>query len=137
MTFRTNARKKVKNMKSEKFVDTFITVYDILTKDANQLAMYVKNKSIVEAFGSGDYNEKFPIYASMLNRNFRNGEKRKEFLERGKQIFYSFFQNIPEIPRVCSEKIFSLLSDRDIRVLIGDCRLIELCYQSNYMKTSS
>ena len=115
--FRSKCEKEVARMKSKKFVKTNITFYDILTKDLRQLAMCAKNKSIVRAFGSGDYKKKFPIYASMLNRNFRKGEARKEFLEEGNKILDLLFNDCPELPRVCTERILDYLNADDLRAL--------------------
>jgi hypothetical protein len=109
-------------MKSEKVSNPYVSFYDILTKDISPLTMYAGNESIVQIFRSGYYKIKFPIYASMINRNFRKGERKKELLEQGHEIFRSFFNILPQLPQDCIEKIFSYLSDQDLRILIVACK---------------
>jgi hypothetical protein len=69
-------------MKSEKVGNANVSFYHILTKGVSQLAMYAGNESVVQVLRSDDYKIKFPIYASMINSNFRKGERRKELLEK-------------------------------------------------------
>jgi hypothetical protein len=58
----------------------------------------------------------------MINCNFRKGERRKELLEQGNEIFPFLFNNFPQLPHDCTEKICSYLSDEDLRILIGACK---------------
>ena len=115
--FQSKCEKEIDKMKSEEVVNTNITFYDILSKDVNRLAMYARNRSIVEAFESDDYKKKFPIYGSMINNNFRKGERKKEFLEQSNKILYLLFTNIRELPRNCTERILSYLKENDLRAL--------------------
>ena len=47
-------------------------------------------------------------------------------LEPVNEIFHSLFNDFPLLPHVCTEKIFSYLSDEDLRILIGDCKPISV-----------
>jgi hypothetical protein len=58
----------------------------------------------------------------MINCNFRKGERRRELLEQGHKIFHSFSNNFAVLPYACIEKIFSYLSDEDLRILIAVCK---------------
>jgi len=58
----------------------------------------------------------------MINCNFRKGERRKELLEQGNKIFHSLLNDFQLLPYDCTEKIFSYLSDEDLRILIDDCK---------------
>ena len=111
-------------MKSEKVGNANVSFYDILTK--GQLAVYAGNESIAQILRLEDYKFKFPIYAGMINCNFRRGERRKELLEPVSKIFHSLFHDFPLLPHDCTEKIFSYLSDEDLRILIGDCKPISV-----------
>jgi hypothetical protein len=68
---------EIASMKCEKISNANVSFYDILTKGISQLAMYARNECIVQILRSDDYKVKFPMYASMINCNFRKGEKRK------------------------------------------------------------
>ena len=72
--FQKKCEEEIASMKSEKVGN--VSFYDILTK--GQLAMYAGNESIVQILRSEDYKLKFPIYAGMINSNFRKGEGEKE-----------------------------------------------------------
>jgi hypothetical protein len=113
-------------MKSEKFGNTNVSFYDILTKEMDQLAMCAGNESIVQILRSDDYKERFPMYASMINSNFRKGERRKELLEQGHKVFHSFCNNLPALPSESTAERFSYLSDEDIRILIYACKPVSV-----------
>jgi hypothetical protein len=97
-----------------------------LTKDISQLAVYAGNESIVQFLRSDDYKVKFPMYGSMINSNFRKGERRKDLLEQCNKMFHFLFNNFPRLPHDCTEKIFSYLSDEDLRILIDACKPISV-----------
>jgi ankyrin repeat protein len=124
--FQKKCEEEIARMKSEKVSNANVSFYDILTKDISQLAMYAGNESVVQIFRSDDYKIKFPIYASMINSNFRKGERRKELLQQGNNIFHVLFNNFPRLPHDCTEKIFSYLSDEDLRILIDACKPISV-----------
>jgi ankyrin repeat protein len=110
--FQNECEKEITSMKSEMIGNANVSFYDILTKGTNQLAMYAGNESIVQVLKSDDYKRDFLIYAGMINCNFRKGERRKELLEQGNKIFHFHFN----LPRDCTDKIFSYLSDEDLRI---------------------
>jgi len=60
----------------------------------------------------------------MINCNLRKGERGKELLEQGNKIFHSLLNDFQLLPYDCIEKIFSYLSDEDLRILIDDCKPI-------------
>ena len=122
--FQKRCEKEIASMKSEKVGNANVSFYDILTK--GQLAVYAGNESIAQILRLEDYKFKFPIYAGMINCNFRRGERRKELLEPVSKIFHSLFHDFPLLPHDCTEKIFSYLSDEDLRILIGDCKPISV-----------
>jgi ankyrin repeat protein len=113
--FQNECQEEIARMKSEKVSNTTVSFYDILTRGVNQLAKYAGNESIVQIFRSDDYKIKFPIYASMMNCNFRKGEKREELLEHGCETFHLLF---PQLPYDCTEKVCSYLSDENLKFLI-------------------
>ncbi|XP_020297140.1 uncharacterized protein LOC109861755 isoform X2 [Pseudomyrmex gracilis] len=117
--------KEVVVMKNEKISNSNISFYDILIKDTNPLAKYMRNKSVVQVLRSEDYKTKYPMYASMIKSKFRKGMEKKELLEQGTKIF-SFFCNFSELPHECIEQIFSYLSDNDVRILIDTCKSVSV-----------
>jgi ankyrin repeat protein len=127
--FQNKCEEEMANMKSEKVGNAAVSFYDILTKGVSQSTMYAGNESVVQILRSDDYKVKFPVYASMINCNFRKGERRRELLEQGYKIFHSFSNNFPVLPHECTAEIFSYLSDEDLRILIAACKPVT-CQQS-------
>ena len=124
--FQNECEEEIAVMKSENVSNANVSFYNILTKDVSQLAMYAANESIVQILRSDDYKVKFPIYASMINNNFRKGERRKGLLEQSNKISYFLFNSFPRLPHDCIEKIFSYLSDEDLRILIDACKPVNV-----------
>ena len=118
--FRNECEREVATMKSEKIGN--ISLYDILTKGISELAIYAGNESIVQVFESDNYEIKFPIYATLINSNFRKGKRRKDLMEQGIKIFHSLFTNYLSIPHDCTEKVFNYLSDEDLRSIMDACK---------------
>ncbi|XP_076676923.1 uncharacterized protein LOC143373487 [Andrena cerasifolii] len=121
-TFQNECEEEIARMKGEKVGNANISFYDILTKNISQLVIYAGNESIVQAFRSGDYEKKFPIYATMINGKFRKGQRRKVLIEQGNKIFHFLFTNFLGIPYDCTERIFNYLGDEDLRTLMDACK---------------
>jgi hypothetical protein len=102
--FQNRCEEEIVRIKSEKFSNANVSFYDILSKGVSQLKMYAGNESIVQILRSDVCKVKFPIYASMINSNFRKGVRSKRLLEQGHEIFRSFFNNFPQLPHDCIEK---------------------------------
>jgi hypothetical protein len=124
--FQNECEEEIARLKSEKVGNATVSFYDILTKGTNQLAMYARNDSIVQVLKSDDYKGNFPIYASMINCNFRKGERRKELLEQGNKFFHFPFNTFRRLPHDCTDRIFSYLIDEDLRILIDACNPVSI-----------
>lgn len=117
-SFQAQCEKEVAAMKIEKVNASNISFYDILTKCTSSVAMHMRNHKIVQFLKSYDYEAKFPIYARMLDCNFKQAFERKQLNEQGNKDFHSLFKNFPELPYDCIENIFSFLRNKDLRILI-------------------
>jgi pyruvate kinase len=124
--FQKKCEEEIVRLKCEMVSNVNVSFYDILTKSTNQLTMYAKNESIVQVLKSDDYKRNFPIYAGMINSNFRKGERRKEFLEQGNNNLRILFNNFPQLPHDCTDKVLSYLSDEDLRILIDACKPVSI-----------
>ncbi|XP_024893182.1 ankyrin-1-like, partial [Temnothorax curvispinosus] len=124
--FQDDCEEEIASMKSEKINNTNISFYDILAKGTSSLAIYMRNENIVLVLKSDDYKTKFPIYASMIGSHFRKGMERKELLKQGNKVFHLLFNNFPELPHDCTEKIFSYLNDEDLRILMDACKPLSI-----------
>lgn len=98
--FQNGCEEEIARMKSEKVGNANVSFYDILTKDVSQIAMYAGNDSIAQILRSDDYKIKFPIYATMINSNFRKGER-----VDGRQLSSLRLAHLKEIPMLWIEKM--------------------------------
>jgi hypothetical protein len=96
--FQNECEEEIAGVKSENVSIANVSFYYILTKGKIQLAVYAGNENVVQILRSGDYKVKFPIYATMMNCNFRKGERRKVLLEQGSKVFHFIFNNFPRLP---------------------------------------
>lgn len=128
LEFYYECNEEIANMKKEKINGCNISFYDILKKNTKTLAIYLMNENLIQVLKSEDYKTKFPIFASLIKSHFRQGMERIELLEQGKKIYHFIFSN-PELPHDCIEKIFSYLSNKDLRILIDVCKPLSI---SNY-----
>ncbi|XP_044726605.1 putative ankyrin repeat protein RF_0381 isoform X3 [Chrysoperla carnea] len=116
--FQEKCENEITSMKSEKMNNYNISFYDILIKNTDSLAICLRNENIVQILKLDDYKTKFPIYGSMIKSRFRNGMKRNELLDQGNKILHFLFANHLQLPQECTEKIFSYLSDEDLKKII-------------------
>ncbi|XP_076547719.1 uncharacterized protein LOC117610162 [Osmia lignaria lignaria] len=120
--FQRECKAEIEIMTGEKIDSSNTSFYDILTKSISQLAIYARNKNIVQALKSDDYKTKFPIYASVINGRFRRGIEKKKLLEQCNMFFHSLCESLLELPTYCTEKILSYLNGEDLRILIDACK---------------
>jgi hypothetical protein len=103
------------NMKRKKIVNSTISFYDIFSKGERSLAAYMRNENVMEVSNTLNYEIEFPLYASMLKRNFRKGMKRNELLESANRSLNGY----AKLPYICAEKILRYLSNEDLRNVIN------------------
>lgn len=106
-------------MKNENIYNTNVSFYNILMKGKHQLSIYARNESIVEAFESTKYAEMFPIYADVLQYQFRKGQERQRCLKSGIKSFSFIFGY--DLPHLLVSKILGYLSHSDLKILINAC----------------
>ncbi|XP_055903120.1 putative ankyrin repeat protein RF_0381 [Eupeodes corollae] len=106
---------EINKIKQEKIANNKISLYDILTKNIHSLANYARNADVIQYFNSENYKTKFVIYAPFIERNFKNGYRRRLLLEQG----HMFFKCYLKLPIDCSELILTYLSDADLENIIN------------------
>jgi hypothetical protein len=47
-------------------------------------------------------------------------------MEQGNKIFHFLFNTFPQLPHYCTDKIFSYLSDEDLRIFIAACKPVSI-----------
>ncbi|XP_055838337.1 ankyrin-3-like [Episyrphus balteatus] len=102
---------EIKLLKVDKIAaNARLSFYDILTKSIHSLARCVRNEDVVRIFSSDNYKKKFPIYAGIIERNFKKATQRRHLLDSA----YGFFKCYFKMPNKCSDQILSYLSNGDL-----------------------
>lgn len=125
--FYNQCQNELTNMKNKK-IHGQVSYYDILTKNTHKMVSYARNKNILCAFSSNDYLNAFPIYSSMMFKNYERGIVQKQLLEVGAVTLKFLFKNnselkVPvELPYVVNREILNYLNLKDLRVLSQVCQ---------------
>ncbi|KAL7291267.1 hypothetical protein TKK_0014874 [Trichogramma kaykai] len=99
------------------------TLYDILFKDANQMASLCQNDKLVKMVYSRYLAErKSPIYGHILHRKFKHGMARRDLLEPATSAMNSLIGS--SLPAVLWESIFRFLSNCDLISIIKCGRIV-------------
>ncbi|XP_055848375.1 alpha-latrotoxin-Lhe1a-like [Episyrphus balteatus] len=106
--------KEIIELKLEKIANTNLNFYDILTKSTNSLVNYARNEDVQRVFKSSQFGNKFPMYGSIIERNFQKATQRSQLLETGHEFFKCYF----EIPYECAEQLLKYLSNADLHNFI-------------------
>ncbi|XP_058803919.1 ankyrin-1-like [Phymastichus coffea] len=88
-----------------------ITMYDVLTKDIDILALYLKNENFNNEFDLRMATNKLQFYGKILNKRIRRA-KEKKFLLDETEIY---FTSILGMPNLIAHNIMTFLSNRDLR----------------------
>ncbi|XP_055853420.1 ankyrin-1-like [Episyrphus balteatus] len=99
--------------------NTKLSFYDVLTKSIHSLTRCVKNEDVVRIFESDDYKEKFPIYAGIIERNFKKATQRRQLLDSAYEFFKCYF----EMPYECVDQILSYLSIGDLENIMDSWKI--------------
>jgi hypothetical protein len=78
----------------------------------------MRNENIVELSNTANYEMQFPLYSSILKSHFRIGVERNELLETANRNFNYVLKNLAQLPYDCTEKIFSYLTNEDLKSFI-------------------
>jgi hypothetical protein len=110
--------RELERMKDVKICNCTLSFYEILTKGANSLAVYMRNENLVNVLKSISYTIEFPLFAGIMKSHLGKGMERKELLELVLGSLYSLFNNLTDLPYGCAEKILTYLSNKDLENLI-------------------
>lgn len=118
-----NCEKEIEKMKLEKFEETSIFYFDIMTRNLPALVNYARNENVVKVTARGqdsrDLKVKFPLFAEFIVEQIRKGVERRKLLDECIKKCRRIF---PGLPSSVTEIILSRLSDTDWQNLIEVCK---------------
>ena len=113
--FRSNCKEEVQRILLKQ-IGINVSLYDILTKGDSILEMYARNKNIIQFFDFDDYKTSFPIYANLLRIRFNRAKRKNRLKELATDSLEVMLEM--KIPYLAIEKLFSYVSNTDLRNLI-------------------
>ncbi|KAJ8681809.1 hypothetical protein QAD02_017601 [Eretmocerus hayati] len=95
-------------------IDRYTTVYDILFKSLNDMAVYCENEVLQSIVGSATND--FPIYRFLVHLQMKKGKIRKPLLENSQTSLTLLFKK--SLPKACLEMILHHLSNNDLENIV-------------------
>lgn len=126
MDFRIQCEREIGKRKND---NSEVPFWKILISN-HSLANLARNEETVQFFASQKCGMKYPIYSRVLRNQMKRGVWRKMLLDKVKYFFEALGEaegnkHLPKLPKLCIDKIFSYLSNRDFRNLIIICNPFE------------
>lgn len=78
-------------MKDDKFLDSELSVFDILIAPVEKLTLYGRNENVTQVLTSDYLQTTYPIYAELIDRQFRKGVVKKELVDGARLLFYCIY----------------------------------------------
>ncbi|XP_026668751.1 uncharacterized protein LOC108624214 [Ceratina calcarata] len=123
--YEEECNKELERMRREKINNSNISFYDILKVSINEFA---RNKDVVKYLKLNNCETDFPLYGSMINNRFRWGVERIKWMDESVRVCQNLFNYClvdRMLPYICIEKIFSYLSNDDLRILVDVCKNVK------------
>lgn len=89
---------------------------EMLQKDANQLALYAKNKTFRKIVTAKKFPDKFPFFGYLLKLQYRKGCARLKVMKSAKLALEYLTKR--ELPDECAELIFKNLDNDNLKHLV-------------------
>lgn len=115
--------KELKAMKTEMIENTNFSIFDVCTRDLDELVGFLRNHKVSKAMNNYDFKAKFPIYVHEIRNQLRMGKERKPLLEKCKDNCYFAFS---KLPIACFDKMLSFLMKEDLQRLIDACKPVNV-----------
>ncbi|XP_008206285.1 serine/threonine-protein phosphatase 6 regulatory ankyrin repeat subunit A [Nasonia vitripennis] len=89
---------------------------EMLQKDANQLAVYAKNKTFRKIVTAKKFSEMFPFFGYLLKLQYKKGCARLKAMKSAKLALEYLIRR--ELPDACAELIFKDLDNENLKHLV-------------------
>ncbi|XP_058803733.1 putative ankyrin repeat protein RF_0381 [Phymastichus coffea] len=105
-------RQELKLAKGEEIAaEQQLTIFDLLTGDADVLVACAADRRFVEAFPDSGYRQRYPIYADAIALNYARGIARRTYLRQAAMILEKRIGVSPD----SAEYVVKLMSEAELR----------------------
>lgn len=118
---------EIERLKKRKIDRTEYSLYDILASESDSRSeTLARNQYVVRALVGNEFETTYRNYGAMINMKHKKGLKRTVLVQHTK-FFFELVRNkddesLPILQVPCVDKIFSFLSDKDLRALLVFCQ---------------
>ncbi|XP_054707336.1 inversin-A-like [Uloborus diversus] len=110
---------ELQQMKGMKIDRTTISYYNIVRRPVSKVAVYLENDDVTnDPLLRGNAAQVFPNYAERIGFRVRLAAVRSMLTDQCHECFAMLSKKLPCIPRTSIDKIFTLLSEREMRNFI-------------------
>jgi len=106
---------EVAAMKSQMLENSNFSCYDVLVGSTARLVKLSANENLRAIVTSSEFEQSFPIYASIIKRRYQKGKWMRELREKCTEILISV---PPHLPHLCVDRILSYLPIFEMRRLV-------------------
>lgn len=97
-------------------VDQYSSLYNIIFRNPNEMALHVRNDSFKQILTSSDFDTTFSLYGYLIKLQFKNGLARQVLIKPAKDSL-EYLTGL-SMPDACSETIFKYLTNEHMKDLI-------------------
>lgn len=108
-------REELDRMKGTK-IDNYWTLYNIIFRDANGMALHSRNETLKEIVESSDFDKTFALYGYLIKLQINRGHARAVLMGPAIESLHFFIGM--ELPLLCSETILKYLTNDHLKDLI-------------------
>lgn len=118
-SYKKQCEEEIKSMKSEKIVDSYVTLHDVWTASSlTQLSSYLRNKNVKECINFALFEKKFPIYFDKMRGKIEAGLDRISLEAKVYNFFFALStrheDSLPKLPVYCVYYIITCLRNKDL-----------------------
>lgn len=114
--FSNKCTDELKKMKSVR-VDNYSSLYNIIFKNANEMALHVRNDTLKDLIKSSDFDKTFSLYGYLIKLQFKKGLAREVLMRPAKESLEFLIGT--SMPDSCSETVLKYLTNEDLNDLIA------------------
>ncbi|OXU29408.1 hypothetical protein TSAR_002204 [Trichomalopsis sarcophagae] len=113
--FSTSCADELNKMKSVR-IDNYSSLYNIIFKGANEMALHVRNETLKQIVESSDFDKTFFLYGYLIKLQIKRGLAREKLMKPALEALESITRI--SLPAGCAETILKYLINDELKDLI-------------------
>lgn len=114
--FLRRCRDELNRMKTTRAGHYRCSLFDIISKGPDKMAIYVKNDAFMSIVNSRNFDAEYPLYGYLLKLRVREGLEKEALLMPAKKVLAWMIEE--PLPEPCYEHILQYFSNKDLKELL-------------------